>query len=72
MRGKLGQLLLVTCVFSFTPCPSRPLDAQVAGAIVTGAMTDGLHRQGRHQHRAFLRSLCQLPDEPAARCGDAG
>src|SRR5438309_1257056 len=40
MRGKLGRLLLVTCVLSFTPCLSRPLAAQVAGAIVTGAITD--------------------------------
>jgi hypothetical protein len=40
MRGKLGQLLLVPCVLSLTLCVSRPLAAQVAGAIVTGAITD--------------------------------
>ena len=40
MRGKLGQILLAICVLSFTLCLSRPLAAQVAGAIVTGAVTD--------------------------------
>lgn len=40
MKGKLGQLLLVVCVLSLTLWLCMPVRAQVAGAIVTGAVTD--------------------------------
>ena len=39
MKGKTGQLLIV-CAISLTLWLSVPLRAQVAGAIVTGAVTD--------------------------------
>ncbi|PYU27446.1 MAG: hypothetical protein DMG32_06925 [Acidobacteria bacterium] len=40
MKEKLGQLLLVVCALSITLLLTLPLRAQVAGAIVTGAVTD--------------------------------